>query len=236
MIEITPGPSAWGDGTRPYKRGDRGWQIASCQANLNLFGNQLALDGAFGPATEKVAKAFQAHRGLTADGIVGPVSQERICRDLAGPEAKRVGLVHDLIRGVIENESSFYLAAYTPHPDGTGFDLGALQEAFYGAGSQAAYAAALNVRAQARSVSQKLRDQHDRYVKDGASEKLAWRCAALYHNRPVSADRLAAGLPASTTTGPVAWVEKASGGRLHTIQEWCEDYIARATRYVAWPS
>ena len=49
MIEIVPGPSAWGDGSRPYRRGDQGWQTAVLQQTLNGFGNRLALDGDFGP-------------------------------------------------------------------------------------------------------------------------------------------------------------------------------------------
>lgn len=235
MREITPGPTAWGDGTRSYRIKDDAWPVAALQLNLNTFGNRLAVDGQFGPLTEKVAKAFQRHRKLVEDGIIGPVSQERMCRDLGEPEAKIMGLPGGLMRGIIENESSYMLACYSPHPSGEGFDLGVLQDAFYSdENQQDALYHALDIRGQAGEVARKLRARHDYYRARGASDRLAWECATMYHNRPASADRLAQGLPASTNNDPVAWVKSASGGRLHTIAEWCAAYIAKATKYVTW--
>lgn len=34
----------------------------------------IRVDGVFGPLTETTVKAFQADRGLVADGIVGPMT------------------------------------------------------------------------------------------------------------------------------------------------------------------
>lgn len=48
--------------------GDRGDDVKLLQGKLGL----VPADGIFGPATERAVKAFQARRGLTADGLVGP--------------------------------------------------------------------------------------------------------------------------------------------------------------------
>lgn len=235
MVEITPGPSAWGDG-RPFRRGDDGWPVAALQLNLNLFGNRLALDGDFGPATEKVARAFQAHRGLTADGVIGPASQERMCVELADPAARRYQLPAGLARGIMENESSFMLAAFTEHPSDAGFDLGAWQDSFTGPAGQDRYRLALDVAAMGALTCEKLRLRYDVYRQNGAASRLSWECAALYHNWPSAADRMARGLAPQSrgSDDEAAWVVAASGGRLRTPRQWAESYIAAATKHVAW--
>jgi hypothetical protein len=53
------------------RRGDKGADVRKCQQLLNLHGYNVAVDGDFGPGTEKAVKEFQASSGLTADGIVG---------------------------------------------------------------------------------------------------------------------------------------------------------------------
>ncbi|MCL1791066.1 MAG: peptidoglycan-binding protein [Peptococcaceae bacterium] len=37
-------------------------------------------DGVFGPGTETAVRQFQRAQGLTADGIVGPMTQDRLFR------------------------------------------------------------------------------------------------------------------------------------------------------------
>ena len=64
------------------RRGSSGEVVKWLQRGLNkiagphghgvLGGKPLATDGVFGKQTEQVVKAFQAHRGLAADGVVGP--------------------------------------------------------------------------------------------------------------------------------------------------------------------
>lgn len=233
MRELVPAPNSWSDG-RGFRRGDDSWAVVALQVNLNGLGNSLVLDGDLGPITEKVIVTFQRHRSMIVDGIAGAKTQERLCMDLLRrPELER-SLPPNLLRGLTENESSFMVACYSPHPDGEGFDLGALQEAFYPVGTQLQYRDALTVATMGFKVATLIRAKYSEYRGAGAPARLAWECAALYHNRPASADRMAQGKSASTLTGPVAWVEEASGGRLHTIQEWCESYIERATKYVAW--
>jgi peptidoglycan hydrolase-like protein with peptidoglycan-binding domain len=54
------------------KRPSKGETVKRLQRRLNELGFDCGrADGSFGPATEKAVKAFQAARGLEADGIVG---------------------------------------------------------------------------------------------------------------------------------------------------------------------
>ncbi len=234
MREVVPELTAWGTGARPYRRGDNAWPVAALQLNLNSFGNSLVMDGDYGPATERVARAFQGHRGLKVDGVIGPASQERICIDLASGAARDYELPVGLMRGLIENESGFMLAAYTDHPSDRGFDLGALQDAYSGPASQPEYRDSLNVRVQAHATATKLSGRFTTYRARGASYRAAWEAAALYHNWPVAADSRAKGDPPPHADEPAGWVEAASGGRLHTPREWADSYVERATRYVEW--
>lgn len=232
---IEPEPNSWGDG-RPYRRGDHAWPVVALQSNLNTLGNRLVLDGDFGPATDKVARAFQAHRDLKVDGVIGPASQQVLCVELATPAARRYSLPTGLARGILENESGYALSAYTEHPSDSGFDLGAWQDSYTWPGSQTQYQRSLNVSAMAFATCEKLRLAYDRYRAAGAASRLAWECAALYHNWPAAADRMSKGLgPVATgSDDPAGWVQRASGGRLHTPREWADAYVAATTRHVQW--
>jgi hypothetical protein len=84
--------AAVGGGPPPFpgtiiKRGARGQDVKRIQARLNHFGKgkhgvlggkPLGVSGIFGPKTEKVVKVFQQHRGLEADGEVGPNTWRRM--------------------------------------------------------------------------------------------------------------------------------------------------------------
>ena len=56
------------------KNGSNGHPIKTLQYLLRARGQSVAIDGVFGPHTETAVKAFQASRGLPADGIVGPMT------------------------------------------------------------------------------------------------------------------------------------------------------------------
>ena len=69
---------------RPLRRGDTGTDVRIIQRQLSriakdypFFGNPGS-DGIFGPATEKVVKAFQKQFNLTPDGIVGRTTWYKI--------------------------------------------------------------------------------------------------------------------------------------------------------------
>ncbi|GAB3847297.1 hypothetical protein GCM10029963_28510 [Micromonospora andamanensis] len=53
------------------KRGSKGQKVKNLQGLANAHGARLAIDGDFGPLTERWVKVFQKSRGLKVDGIVG---------------------------------------------------------------------------------------------------------------------------------------------------------------------
>jgi lysozyme family protein len=53
------------------QEGSRGENVRSVQYLLNDHGSGVAVDGDFGSQTRAAVRAFQASRGLSADGIVG---------------------------------------------------------------------------------------------------------------------------------------------------------------------
>ncbi len=62
-------------GVRNYRRGDRGPEIVDIQHRLSDLGFLLPGDepaGTFDAGTVEAVRAFQAHRNLRVDGIVGP--------------------------------------------------------------------------------------------------------------------------------------------------------------------
>lgn len=56
------------------RRGARGEAVRALQTALTARGHALAVDGAFGPATERAVRAFQQRNGLAVDGIAGPAT------------------------------------------------------------------------------------------------------------------------------------------------------------------
>lgn len=61
--------------TVTLKVGSKGAQVTALQSALNSLGfNAGAADGIFGNGTKAAVVAFQASKGLTADGIVGPAT------------------------------------------------------------------------------------------------------------------------------------------------------------------
>ncbi len=55
---------------RPYQRGNRGKKVRQIQEWLGLHGQQVVIDGDFGPATEQAVRQFQAAHRLPETGIV----------------------------------------------------------------------------------------------------------------------------------------------------------------------
>ena len=60
------------------KRGSKGNKVKELQTKLNKVGNNLVVDGSYGPATEKAVKEFQKKYKLTVDGIVGPNTTKKL--------------------------------------------------------------------------------------------------------------------------------------------------------------
>ncbi len=62
-------------GSRPLRRGAAGWDVAALQFELARHGFPSGpLDGGFGPRVEAAVARFQAHAGLTPDGVAGPAT------------------------------------------------------------------------------------------------------------------------------------------------------------------
>ncbi len=62
-------------GSRPLKRGNTGWDVASLQFRLAEHGFPSGqLDGVFGPHVEAALRRFQEWTTLTADGVAGPAT------------------------------------------------------------------------------------------------------------------------------------------------------------------
>jgi peptidoglycan hydrolase-like protein with peptidoglycan-binding domain len=59
--------------------GSTGGAVRELQVALQETGNDPgSIDGVFGSQTEAAVKAFQAERGITVDGIVGPITWRNI--------------------------------------------------------------------------------------------------------------------------------------------------------------
>lgn len=61
--------------TKPRMEGS---DVVKLQEALKQAGIAVSVDGEFGPATDKAVKEFQAKQGLTADGLVGSKTRERL--------------------------------------------------------------------------------------------------------------------------------------------------------------
>lgn len=61
--------------------GDSGDAVSAAQAQLRSQGWRLALDGAFGPQTDRSVRDYQVVRGLVPDGDVGPNTWHRLVAD-----------------------------------------------------------------------------------------------------------------------------------------------------------
>jgi hypothetical protein len=73
VVLVTAAPPAAATPYELLRRGDRGPAVASWQADLNMVtAPPLAVDGIFGPLTERATRRLQADAGLHVDGIVGP--------------------------------------------------------------------------------------------------------------------------------------------------------------------
>ncbi|WP_433329493.1 peptidoglycan recognition protein family protein [Spirillospora sp. CA-294931] len=67
-----PGPPKWPGRyitQPPIMRGD---DVRTWQAQMKKIGKSIDVDGAYGPKSEAVCRAFQKERKLSVDGIIGP--------------------------------------------------------------------------------------------------------------------------------------------------------------------
>ena len=78
------------------KRGDEIFPVRSLQDLLRARNHPVGVDGIFGPLTEAAVWAFQQGNGLSADGIVGPLTWPKLVVQVQN------GSTGDAVRGVQE--------------------------------------------------------------------------------------------------------------------------------------
>lgn len=61
-----------------FKQGENGDKIKEIQQKLNKFGYNLAVDGSFGSSTYTAVVDFQNRNKISADGVVGPTTLEKL--------------------------------------------------------------------------------------------------------------------------------------------------------------
>lgn len=71
------------------RRGYRGNSVKLLQCYLNLYGEELDVDGSFGFGTEAAVEAFQSENSLAVDGIVGRNTWAKLTRSLPLPTLRR---------------------------------------------------------------------------------------------------------------------------------------------------
>ena len=106
-------------GKPTLRRGSVGPPVSEAQQLLNqAIGAGIATDGQFGPVTDGAVRAFQADRGLTADGIVGALTWDAFEPATAAPPTpgKETDPANDFrIRGLPDDRAE--------HPDTIFFDF-----------------------------------------------------------------------------------------------------------------
>ncbi|MGH2839719.1 MAG: peptidoglycan-binding domain-containing protein [Solirubrobacteraceae bacterium] len=75
-VDGSVGPKTWAELIVVVQRANRGVAVCAVQNEFNLrqvAGTTvgLAVDGVFGPETDRAVRAFQADAGLVVDGVVG---------------------------------------------------------------------------------------------------------------------------------------------------------------------
>jgi peptidoglycan hydrolase-like protein with peptidoglycan-binding domain len=67
-------PTSGLTGSPSLRTGSQGSAVRLCQERLNAHGDRVTMDGNFGRQTDGAVRRFQAAKGLTVDGVVGPIT------------------------------------------------------------------------------------------------------------------------------------------------------------------
>ena len=78
------------------RKGATGHPVRTLQHLLRERGQNVTVDGIFGPQTEGAVRAFQQQKGLAVDGIVGPQTWAAVVKQV------KQGDTGDAVRGVQE--------------------------------------------------------------------------------------------------------------------------------------
>jgi hypothetical protein len=215
-----------------FRKGDVHLGVFSIQSALNVIHDTAALveDGAFGTHTEAEVKHYQQAVGLTADGVVGQKTQEKLAHSCIIRTLYGAKLPKGLLEGLVALESGNWIAAVNAKVSG-GIDYGFTQRRCYGPPFVEA-----QVRTAARPVGQvnlaaeQLYDRHAAFLVGMATlcPFNAWELAVLAHNWPWAAQTYhdAGHLPNPNETADwVTWTHM-------TWAEWAVYYVHEVTKDV----
>lgn len=225
------------------RKGDKGNAVGVLQ--LNLGG--IAVDGDFGPETNKAVRKWQREVGLFVDGVAGPDTQRSVVVKRSAAAAKKHSLPAGMLESIAYNESGFILPAVSLHPSDMGLDIGAfMRSTGPKPGDSDFYLSAFNIRKSAEWTAARLRAERDRtpaavdsrYFADlaqGDTERMKWLMVVLSHNFPYAAHNIPRrghiyNDPAQDDQ-PAGWIVSATGGRLGTPREWVGSYVQKATLF-----
>lgn len=78
--EKIPHRCMYTDTERTLRYGSSGTVVrqAQCEYNMATRGTDLVVDGSYGPRTASAIRRFQDCVGITVDGIVGPITWNRL--------------------------------------------------------------------------------------------------------------------------------------------------------------
>lgn len=222
------------------RRGSQNHTVWALQTCFVYHGHDLAVDGDFGPNTERSVRLWQEGRDLIVDGIAGPVTQRSLVLIGAQRSADKYGLIVAAHKGQLLHESSGLVGIHTPryhHGGGlTSYDAGVAQcnsryhhpeDAFTLAYALTTLASFTKVRYLAYSKSDPLRAS--RLQSRGLSpltKRRRWELAHGSWNRPA----YAAWLAGQSTTDPVA----PAGAPTAEQRAQLEAYIRAVTPNVNW--
>jgi hypothetical protein len=218
-------------------RGTTGVVAWAVQRGLNERGfdaKKLVEDGVYGPETQKIVTNFQKRQRVFMDGRFGPKTSERLARVLSTRLEVRLPAL--ILSSMVLNESNFYIAAVNWSVAG-GVDCGYCQRRVY-TGSledQAVVRRAFDPLYQFKLLAASLVDRYEAFFGEvgATTHERAWRLAALNHNWPYAAARLAHGYTLSDKAAP--WVPKGTrfkdGTPVVTYLDWAKFYALGAPEH-----
>jgi len=218
------------------KRGMQGTPVWSVQRVLNKLGYPTSEDGDFGPQTEGNVKKLQSRLNVTADGVVGPVTQRKLADHLCARQERANDLPDNLLLSQIMYESSGLLGAVNWSAPG-GVDCCITQRRVYDEqyDDTAAIHRAFDAVYQIDLSGDRVQELHGIFLPRAGvrgNHELAFRLAILNHNYPYAADQISrkgiSGLSSYWTTSQ-SWVKQydlkfPDGHPIDTPLEWCQRY------------
>lgn len=224
----------------------QGAAVFALQRSMNKLGITTDEDADFGPQTAANAKKLQTKLGLTADGIVGSVTQTALAKYLCARQEAINTLPKDLLLSKITYESSCYLGAVSWTSPG-GVDCGITQRRVYEGDyiTEDVVKRAFDPPYQVDLSGDRVSELYDIFYTNATRlytkghRVLSYRVAVLNHNYPSLADRVSkvgiTGL-SSYYTSPQDWVignglEFPDGADIRTPLEWGQHYALGASSH-----